>query len=149
MNDTMKIMRMAVYNALVSGGLSVPIYDEKRKVADDKTQLYVLMAGQQEDDDDQTSETFVTNSSINLEIVHETGYEVSKDYIDDVSQEILSILMPIAQQDALPSTDDYQILGLRRRSAVTQNFSLTDDKSVVAKIITFTAKIVQRNPYFY
>jgi hypothetical protein len=146
MKDTQKILRQAVYD-IINGQLSyngsnVPVYDEKRKVGQADS-LFVILGTQQETDDS-TSDAFITDSSIDIEIQHRTEFEVSKDAIDDVSNQILQILMPTPQTDGFLVQNLFQITCVRRTSTISRNFSISDSVSIIAKIITISAKIVQQ-----
>ena len=147
MKDTQAILRHAVF-AVLNGQLSynsvnVPVYDEKRK-AGATDNLFVILGTQQESDDD-TSDAFITDSSIDIEIQHRTAFEVSKDAIDEVGNQILQILMPTPQTDGFQVQNLFLITCVRRSSTISRNFSLTDSNSIVAKIITITCKIVQQS----
>jgi hypothetical protein len=144
----MRILRMAVYN-LLNGNISyngqnVPVYDEKRRVGDTDN-LFIILGTQQESDDD-TSDTFITDSSIDIEIQHRTDYEVSKDAIDEVSNQVLDLILPTPQTNGFAVQNLALIQCVRRSRSVSRNFSLTDSQSIVAKIITITCKIIQQSP---
>lgn len=151
MKDTKRILRKAVYNCLLDSvtidSSIIPVFDEKRRIGV-TTNLYILLSTQQESDDN-TSDAFMTDSSIDIEVVHRTGFEVSKDTIDDISNQILTLLIPDPNADTgLPTYADplWQITLVRRVSSITRNFSITDTESVVAGIVTIQAKIIQQNP---
>jgi hypothetical protein len=145
----MKILRIAVSSVLTTAnitydGTAVPHADEKKKITQ-SANLFIILGTQQETDDN-TSDAFITDSSIDIEIQHRTEFEISKDAIDDVSDQVLTALMPTPSTDGFPVQNLFQILLVRRSSALSRNFSITDSQSVVAKIITITCKIVQQNP---
>lgn len=140
MRDTQKILRHAIFNALT--GISVPVYDEKKKVRDN-TSLYVLLGTQQEQNDD-TMDTFITLSTIDIEVCHKTGSEVSKDKMDDVGNEILERLFPTVQTDGITDPSGVQIQNLRRERTITRTIEITPTESMVRKIITISSQIVQQ-----
>lgn len=147
MKDTMSILRRAVFDTL-NGNLSylgspVNVYDEKKK-ATASDRLFVILGTQQESDDD-TSEYFITDSTIDIEIYHKTEFEVSKDAIDEVSNQVMSLILPSPSLNGLPVQNLFLIQCVRRLRAISRNFSITDNESVLSKIITFTCKIVQQN----
>ena len=125
-------------------GVNVPVSDEKRRIGDDVT-LYVTF-GTQTESDDNTSDAFITDSSIEIQILHKTEFEVSKDALDTVSNQILEILMPTASTDGFEVQNLFQITCVRRTNAITRNFSISDSQTIVGKIITITCKIVQQFP---
>lgn len=145
----MDILNLAVFNAL-NGNLSwdgdnVPVYDEKRRVnATDN--IYVVLSTQQESDAPQTSDAFITLSTIDIEILHKTDYEVSKTVVNNISNQILNIIFPTPQTNGMPVQDHFQILNVRRERAITRQFALTDSQSILAKIITISCHIVQQSP---
>lgn len=147
MKDTQRILRHLIRD-LIAGNLSyngttVTVYDEKIRDKQ-RPSLYVLFSTQQETDDN-TDTSFTTDSSIDLEITHETEYEVSKDAIDEIGNQILELVIPAPD---FPGYDylGFQVQEVRRTSTITRNFSITDSSSIVAKIITITCKITQQFP---
>lgn len=150
MRDTQKILRKAVYNCLNSNITSlngvVGVFDEKRKVSE-TTNLYILLSTQQETDNN-TSDAFMTDSSIDIEIVHKTGFEITKDAIDDISDQILSLIIPQPDSAAGLVPDPlFQIQNVRRTSTITRNYSITESSSVISKIVTVSCLIVQQAPF--
>ena len=148
MRDTMDILEMAVYNAL-NGQLSynsvnIPVYDEKRRVGQSDN-IYVILSTQQESEIETNDCAFVTLSSIDIEILHKTDYEVSKTVINNISNQILQILIPTQVTTGLAGVSGYQLLHVRRERAITRNFQITDSESIIAKIITITCQIVKQN----
>lgn len=144
MRDTQKILRAAVYNALngtVNVGGVIPVYDEKRP-STSTASVYILLSTQQETSND-TQDAFITISSIDIEICQDTGSEVSKDTIDDISNEVLVILMPTRENSGLVSPSNMQILNLDRRT-ITRAFEISPTQSILRKIITLSATIVQQ-----
>lgn len=144
----MMILRHAC-NDLLNGSLSwqgtnVPVSDEKKKLGDN-VNLFVTFGTQQESEDN-TSDAFITDSSIDIQIQQNSGFEVSKDGIDTVSNQIMEILMPTPMTDGFFTYNNFQITCVRRERAISRNFSITDSESIVAKIITITCKIVQQFP---
>lgn len=148
MRDTMMVLRHAIADLLDGNlswqGVNVPVSDEKRRLGDDAV-MYVTFGTQQETPDN-TSDAFITDSTIDIEIIHKTEFEVSKDGLDTVANQILEILLPTPQTDGFMVQNLFQITCVQRQSSITRNFSITDSKSVVAKIITISCKIVQQFP---
>lgn len=146
----MKILRPAVYNALngqVSyNGQSVPVYDKKRRVNSPRGNLFIILGSQREADDPQTSDAFITDSQIDIEIWQTTEFEVSEDPIDDVSDQVLQIIIPEPWSNGLGVQDHWQIQNVRRISAVVNYEGVTQTETVIVKTITIAAQIVQQNP---
>lgn len=139
---------MAVFNKITGQitheAAAVPVFDEKKK-AGSTVSLYILLSTQQETDNS-TSDAFITTSSIDIEIVHRSEFEVTKDDIDDIANQLLELVMPTPDTNALPVQNLFQILNLKRTSTITRQFQITDTETTVAKIITLTADIVQQSP---
>ena len=99
-------------------GVNVPVSDEKRRL-DDSVSFFVTFGTQQESPD-QVNDAFITQSSIDIIIQQKTGFEVSKDGIDTVSNQILEILLPLPNtdgffvQDHLPESDWHKQKNMER-----------------------------------
>jgi hypothetical protein len=146
--DTMKLLRHACRDLLMGltyNGTPVPVGDEKLKYSDRAANLFVTF-GTQTESPDNTSDAFITDSSIDIEINHKTGFEASKDAIDDVSNDIMDILMPTPSTDGFAAQSGVLIQCVTRSQAITRNYSLTDTQTYISKIITITCKIVQQFP---
>lgn len=148
MRDSMKPVRLAI-NTLINGvvtykGNPVKCYDEKvftGQVPD----IYILYSTQQETPGpDQTDCTFNMNSSIDIEIISRTGSEVSKDVLDDVSNDIMQLVVP-TQGTAGFTLSGFQIINAARESAITQNITITESQSILRKIVRFVFNLVQQN----
>lgn len=149
MKDTMQIFLQAVYNMLNGtlsyNGQNVPVFDKKRYVTV-PAGLYVILGSQRESDDPQTSDAFITTTELDIEIWHVTGYEVSSDGVNTVSDQLLQILMSMPEADNFPAQNLFQISGVRRISASLQDFSIGPTDTVLNKNITIQATIVQQFP---
>lgn len=148
MRDSMKQIRLAI-NTLINGtvmynGIAIPCYDEKIFTGE-TPDLYILYSTQQESPGpDQTDCTFNMNSSIDIEIIRRTGSEVSKDAVDDVSNDIMQLVIP-SQGTAGFTLSGFQIVNAVRESAITQNLTITETQSILRKITRFVFNLVQQN----
>lgn len=148
MRDTMKAIRTGIHG-IIDGAISynsaaVPVYDEKvfTGVSPD---LYIIFSTQQESPGpDQNDCTEMVRSSIDIEIIRRTGSEVSKDTIDDVSNDLYGLIVP-AHGLAGFTMSGFQIIYAARESAVTQNIITTESESILRKTIRFSFIIVQQN----
>lgn len=140
MKDTCKILRQAIFNAL--SGLSVPVYDEKQFVTDTDT-IFVLLGTQQESSED-VSETFITKSSIDIEIISKTASEASKDDIDDVYQEMMEILIPTTQTVGLVIPSGFQFQNAYRESSITQSLAIDSTQTILRRLTRLTFTITQK-----
>lgn len=143
MKDTKKILRQAVFDALDGNvtydGNPIPVYDEKN----DNEPIYILLSNQQEFDDN-TSDAFITRSTLDYEVVEQTGYSVSKDAIDDINDQILTIIFPTPSTTGLTMPTGFQFLNLRRESSRSLAFEISATESIIRNITTITATIVQQ-----
>ncbi len=145
MRDTQKILRAAIYNALngtVNVGGVIPVFDEARPV-DSTASVYILLSTQQEVAED-TDETFITKSFIDIEVCQNTESAVSKDKIDDIGNEVLTILFPTAWSGGITQPSLMQIQNLRRDRTITRALEISPTKSILRKIITLSATMVQQ-----
>lgn len=148
MRDTQRPYRMAIFNTIngliTLNSIVVPVYDEKKK-ATSTANIYILLSTQQETDFS-TSDAFITRSSIDIEIIHRTEFEVTKDDIDEIADQFLQLVMPTPDTNALPVQNLFQIINMVRTSTITRQYNITDTETIVAKIINLTSDIVQQFP---
>lgn len=142
MRDTAKQLRQAIFTCL-NGVISVPIYDEKKLVSS-SVKTFVLLSTQQEILTEENDCTWITRSSIDIEIYHKTGSEVSKDLIDDLSNAILVRLMPTPQTTNIIDPSNLQFCNHKVDSIISRNISLSETESVLEKIIRFSVQIIQQ-----
>lgn len=149
MKDTMQVLAKAIYdvinNNIVIDGSTIPVYDKKRR-AQATGGLYIILGQQSENDDPQTSDAFITTSSIDIEIWHVTEYEVSSDVINEVSNQILQRISTVPEGDNLPGQNLFQIQDVRRTSSTLTEFSIGPSDTALNKIITIQATITQQFP---
>ena len=144
MRDVSKPFRLAVFNCL-NGNLSgVPVYDEKQKVTGTDT-LFVLLSTQQQVPDEDISEAWISRASIDLEVQQKTGSEVSKDAIDDVSNSILELLLPVPWVAGVVTPSGLQFCNAKCDSLISRNLSISETDSVIAKIIRFSVQVIQQS----
>lgn len=143
MRDTKKQLRLAVFSCL-SGNLGgVSVYDEKRKVtATDNT--FVILSTQQETPSNENDCSWISRSSIDIEIYQKTGSEVSKDTIDDLSNTVLTLLMPTISTSGLTAPANLQFCNPFCESNLTRNLSLSETESVLLGVVRFVITIIQQ-----
>lgn len=143
MKETKKILRVAVFNSLngqiTIDGNTVPVYDEKN----DGENLYILLSNQQETDDN-TSDAFITLSTIDIEVVQQTGYSVSKDDIDDINDQILTILIPTPSTTGMTLPSGFLFHSVRRESSRSLAFEISPTESIIRNITTISTIITQQ-----
>lgn len=147
MLDTKKPLRIAVLNALDGllfyNAVNVPVYDEKVKTGE-SPRLYVVLSTQQETDIESNDSTWITQSGIDLEIVHKTGSEVSKNPIDEVYEDILEIIMPSIGTTGVTIPAAFQFLNLRRDQSITQAFEIGATESIIVTRFKLVFTIIQK-----
>lgn len=146
MKDPHKAFRMAVYSAL-NGNLAdlasatVAIYDGK---ADDSaTNTYVILATETGNQIPNFS-LFLHDSSILLQICNKTSSTISKDELDNVSDQITRILFPGTATDGLVQQNGFQINCLQAQSVNSAEIVLQNALTEGTKFLRLTAKIVQQ-----
>lgn len=147
MRDTQKPLRTAIYNVLngnvtYDGETVFKLYDEKKKVG--QTERIYGLFGTQQTTRDRTSEYWITDERIDIEIVHSTEFEVSKDMIDDISDQLYLLLMPGPINSALADPTSMLIQHFELEQALTRAVEISPTQSEVSKIITFFCKIIQQ-----
>lgn len=143
MKETKKILRIAIKDALdgniTIGGEAVPIHDEKS----DGENIYILLSNQQETDDN-TSDVFITVSTIDIEVVQQTGYSISKDDIDDITDQMLEILIPTPSTNGLTAPSGFIFHNVRRESSRSLAFEISPTESIIRNITTISTTITQQ-----
>jgi hypothetical protein len=143
MKDTKRILRQAIFNALdgqiTLNGETVPVYDEKNE----NESVYILLSNQQEFDDSPDG-SFITRSTIDYEVVQQTGYSVSKDDIDDINEQILEILIPSQGTTGLTIPSGFQFHNVKRESSRSIAFEISPTESIVRNITTISTIIQEQ-----
>lgn len=154
MRNTKKALRKAVFDKLngqlffVEGEveIQIPVYDEKRW-ATGAEKIFVLLSTQQETPSEFTTDCgFASRSSLDIEIIVKSSFEVTKDTQDDIEQMILDILFPGVYADVL-QTDIPGLLiqNLERESSITRNLSLSNSESIMQTVIRVSATITEQS----
>lgn len=145
MRDTSKILRNAVFAALDGNvqynSQDVPGFDEKKK-AGDTSLLYWCFSTQQETPQN-TFDSFITDSVMDIEIIDRNAYEVSKDTVDDVANAILEILFPTANSDIL-TWPGFLIQNFRYLGSITRVVDITPTEVIIRKFLKVQATIIQQ-----
>lgn len=143
MRDLSKPYRLAVAAAIA--GISVPVYDEKRWVQSTEQQFVILSTQQQTPSPGNENDcTWISQCGIDIEIYDKTGSEVSKDTMDDIANEILTILLPAPFQTPLTS-GNLQFTNAYCESIISRNLSISETESVLVKVVRFVCQIIEQN----
>lgn len=151
MRDTSYPLRLAVYNklkfvvayAVGDENTYLNFYDEKR-LASVRDTVFGIFSTQQETPTEQNDCTFIQHSSIDIEIYQKTGSEVSKDLLDNLSNQICVLLVPTPYNTTIVSSN-LQFTHAQIDSIISRNISISETESVLAKIIRFSVNIVQQS----
>jgi len=139
LRDNSKALRVAIFTALTGNTGGITMYDEKRKVsATDST--FILFTTQQQTPDENNDCTWISKNSIDIEIVNKTGSEVSKNTIDDISDQILQTLLPSVGTTNL-TAGNLQFGYAYCESILSRNLSFSEIESVMVKVIRFVVQI--------
>jgi hypothetical protein len=147
LKDTKKILRLALFNALNGNVLfnaaTVSVYEEKLPsgVAPD---MFILLLNQQETPQDFNSEVFITRSSIDIEVIHKTGSDVSKDDIDNVYNDIMEIVFPARKTLGLTIPVGFQFQEGYIESCFTNTIVLSETESVITEKVKLVFIITQQ-----
>lgn len=146
MKDTKKILRSAIYTALngniTYNSVNVPVYDE-RVPGNTTSNLFIALSTQQETDIDENDCTWVTDSTIDFDIVNKTMSEVSKDINDTVYESVLEILLPTRLTVGLSTPSGFQLLNGKRLSSITQNLTLSSTESILVTTVKMSFRFIQ------
>ncbi len=143
MKDIDKILRKAVFDAL-DGNISVPVFDEVKKIGNTQT-LFVILGGQRTKRDPTADGLWARRCTIEVIITQKTGSSVSKDDIDDVSNEILEILFPDYDTFGVSSPSGFQFANEDFETGTTNRLQLTPTESVIAKVLLISVNIIEQN----
>lgn len=146
MKDTCKILRTAIFNALTGAitqnSVTVPVYDETVGAAS-TSDLYIILSTQSESSQD-TSEAFITQSSIDIEIIDRRGFSASKDDLDDVYQSMMEILIPTTTTIGITVPGTHQFLNAVRDSSNTQAVSISETQTILRRTTRLVFTIIQK-----
>jgi hypothetical protein len=147
LRGTGKILRNAIYNLLTGAitydSTTVKVYDEKKKVGD-SDQVFILLSTQQETPTEDNDSAFITRSSIDIEVIAKTEFEVSKDVIDDIGDDIIDLIKPTVITDGYTVPSGYQFQNGKIESSITMTLQITETQSILRKIIKFVVNIVEQ-----
>lgn len=145
MIEVNKLFRKAVYEAL-NGNLTfdaaiVPVFDEKVIQAEGNSQYVILQS--QSNTQQNTFSSFNTDTTLIIQVVAKSWDGVSKDPIDDISNQILQILFPTPNTTGLITQAGIQICNARLQSSSSGVVALQTNKYNVYKFLTVQALIIQ------
>lgn len=120
-------------------GASVPVGDD---VIDGDPDVYVILASQT-GGDNSSFQTFDSEETIDLDIVHKGGSFVNKNVVDNVAGQIFSLVRPSPTSIGLPPQPGVQVNCVRVTGDRYLDLMLNSADSVMRRIVTFTQKVRQ------
>lgn len=132
-----------MYNAINGNLGGVPVYEEKRLVSSSAS-TFVLLSTQQQTPTEENDCTWISRSMIDIEVIQKTGSEVTKNTVDDISNTILGILLPLPGATGLTSSN-IQFGYSYCESIISRNLSFSETESVIQKVIRVVFTTVQQS----
>lgn len=145
MIDTHKALRKSYYDAL-QGNLTVQetglypvnVYDELAFGRDQVNEKYYVLLSTQTATDSSTLDRYGTEATILLDIVHRTGSMVTKDVVDEIGQQILSIVLPVNGTNGLIPQPFLSIMLVKKESDQYFPVQTTSTGLVLRRLIRFS-----------
>lgn len=139
MVDPNKAVRYAIGGALQGNltfdGSPVPVVDESVNL-NENTNMYVLLSNQTAVETSNFAKR-EHECTLVVDIVNKSQYDVTKDSVDDVAQQIFDILQPGATASGLVSQPGVQFTNLEKITDNYLSFSLNPVGPVVRRIMTY------------
>lgn len=149
MRDAQYPLRRAIDQVLTGNvlinGQPINFYDEKKKAGNNEA-LYCIYGTQQSTPEQAMDSAWITRENIDIEIIQKTQFEVSKDLVDEISNQLYTLLMPQKISSALTNPHLMQVQYFDLQQAITRSLQVSDTESIVQKIVTFTCLVVQQKP---
>jgi hypothetical protein len=144
MRDPNKIFRDALIQALDGNltydGSPVNVFNEQAEPGNNNT--YVIISSQSSAQEPNLS-GFGHQCMIMMDVITKQYHLVTKDVVDEVSEQITEILFPSVQANGLVSQSGFQINCLAVESMNYMPMRISNTKTIIKKLIRLTAKISQ------
>jgi len=144
MRDPNKIFRDAVMQALNGNltydGSDVKVFNEQAEPGNNNT--YVIVSSQSSAQEPNFS-GFGHQGMLLMDIITKQAHLVTKDIVDNVSEQITTILFPSVQANGLAPQSGFQINCLAVESMNYMPMRISNTKTIIKKLIRLTAKISQ------
>lgn len=141
-----RLVRRAIFQAL-DGNITVTIDGSNSPVQlfegveDDSGLHNYVVFGSQTGNDTSTKSSFDTVVRTTLDIVCKQNYQANKEYLDDISDQIETILLPSQGTNGLVAQSGVQFLALKRESANYIDLTINSTQSIVRKLLTFSVRV--------
>lgn len=145
MIDVHKLVRYAFGNAISGqlsyGGVAVPVADDVLSI-EDPTDIYVILSSQTAVEVS-TFSSFEHSASIVIDIVHRSSHYVTKDIVDNVAQQIFTIIQPTPTTNGLSAQSGVQFTDVKKINDIYLNLNLSNSGPVVRRIVTYSVNVHQ------
>lgn len=146
MIDVKLNVRKAFYNLLSTAPLSyqgnyVPVVDEIKALSDN-SDPWVIMSTQT-GTDASTFQTFDSDETIILDIVHKAGARTNKAVVDNVAGQILNLVIPAPGYNGLLPDASIQINCVRLMDDKYMSYALNTSNSVMRRLLTYKMRVRQ------
>lgn len=140
----------ASYFSVLNGNITIegspiPIVDEKLDVNISEHDIYILMLDQIEDNETRAvKDKWVNEINFRMQICNQRKSTNTKEVVEDVSNQILTILFPTKQTTAIRLDDPLRLTYARKTSADYQPVVQNNNGFLISKILTFKNRITQQ-----
>lgn len=146
MIDIGQKLRKAYFSALSGNitfsGKTVPVVDEKLEVSIADNDLYILFTTQNETDNNNKS-YFARECDLVMTIVNQRKATNTKEAVENVSSQILTILFPTKASIGLSVDSPLKLTYARLTNAEYNPIAQTDGGFVISKSLTIRNRVTQ------
>ena len=146
MKDPGTAIRKSYFEALnqqiVIEGAFIPVVDEKLDEQITEQDIYIALSTQS-DNPRPNKSYFASDITIAAVIVQNTKAAVSKEIVEDVSNQMLQIVIPSVGNHGLTIDAPFRITYVKLDSGQTQGAKLDNGDYVIAKQLNFRNRITQ------
>lgn len=148
MIDVGMILRKAYFNAIGNGaityaGSDIPVVDEKLDVNITEHDIYVLFTDQSEDNTNANKSNWATEVNMRLQIINQRKATNTKEVVEDVSNQILSILFPTRNTNGLTIDSPLKLTYAHKVSGEYNPLIKNDSGFLISKILIIKNRITQ------
>lgn len=139
----------AAYFSVLNGQLTyeasvIPIVDEKLDVDITEHDIYVLMLDQIEDDTNANKSNWATEVLLRMQVVNQRKSTNTKEVVEDISNQILTILFPTRTTTSLSLTAPLSLTYAKKVSANYNPLIQNDRGFLISKVLEFKNRITQQ-----
>lgn len=143
MIDIHKLVRLGfgttLSGNLTYGGKAVPVVEDVLSTDED---VYVILSSQTAVESS-TFSSFDHFSTFVIDIVHKSNYYATKSVVDNVAQQIFTLIQPTPTFNGLTAQAGVQFTDVRKVSDNYLNLSMSTTGPVVRRILTYSVFVHQ------